>query len=126
MDNFRDNPIIKKRFEEKIKRWDKRDLGINFCWSVNCAIASLSEAQKEKKNWFKEIQKRYPKFIDEYRSFMIENMPVEPVKLTSTDFAQARTEAPAEQAKQEQANEIPPEEDKTTEEETTTVPLEEI
>ena len=57
----------------------------------------------------------------------LESIPIlKQPKFTATDFAQARTEAPAEQAKQEQANEIPPEEDKTTEEETTTVPLEEI
>jgi len=70
-----DNPIIKKRFEEKMRRWDKKDLSIEFCWAVNCANAFLREEEKGTEKGFKKIEKWYPRFIDLHRNYMIDNMP---------------------------------------------------
>jgi len=122
-----DNPIIKKRFEEKMKRLDKTSLSILISWAINNAVNSLPEETKKKWGAVKnKIEERYPYFIDLYRSWMLENMPIEPVKLGREDFMEAKAEAPAEQAKQEVANEIPPDDTNFGDEAVTTLPTEEI
>jgi len=103
---YQDNPIIKKRFEEKLKRYDKTALSILVSWAINNVVASLSESEKEKK-WairFKLIQKRYSDFIDEYRAWMLENMPIENPKITYEDIKEATEEAPKSQAQQDLAD----------------------
>jgi len=105
----KDNPIIKKRFEEKMRRLDKTSLSILISWAINNATNFLPEELKGTKKGFIQIQKWYPEFINEYRSWMLENMPVEttqPQKLTAQDFIQAKVDAPASQALQEQSEEL--------------------
>ena len=113
---------ICRSFSQKVSNPKNRYENMDFFASVK---AEVKEADKEKVSEALDIfvQDEVTKSVCAYQ---LENIPETPTKLTATDFAQARTEAPTEQAKQEQANEIPPEEDKTTEEETTTIPLEEI
>lgn len=100
---------IDKAIKKKELHWNQQSLSILVSWSINCAIASLSEKDKKKKNWFQLIKKRYPKFIDEYRNWMVENMPLESpekVKLTAQDFIEAQKEAPQSQALQEKADKM--------------------
>ena len=81
-----DNPIIKKRFEEKMERLNQTSLSILVSWAINNAVNSLSE--EDKKNWGDRIGKgrngqelvkeRYPFFIELYREWMIDNLPQKP------------------------------------------------
>ena len=76
---YQDNPIIKKRFEEKMARFNKQDLSIQFCWSVNASTNFLLEKEKGTEKGFKKILKWYPRFLAVYREFMLEHLPPEPV-----------------------------------------------
>ena len=99
--------LKQKRIAEQIKKkelhWNQQSLSILISWAINNANSFLKEKEKGTAKGFRLIQKWYPKFIDEYRNWMIENMPSEPVKLTREDFIQAKAESPAEQAKQDLA-----------------------
>jgi len=83
-----DNPIIKKRFEEKMKRQDKTALSIQISWSINNATAFIPEKLRGTEEGFKMIEKWYPKFLEIYRAWMLENMPLE---LVSSEEAKFRT-----------------------------------
>ena len=98
---YQDNPIIKKRFEEKMKRLDRTSLSILGSWALNCAVASMSELDKKKPDWFETVQARRNMFVEEYRSWMLDNMPVEII---------IEDKSPAE-AFQSKVNEIPPEDE---------------
>jgi len=84
MTYIKDNPIIKKRFDEKMKRLDKTSASILISWAINNAVNMLSNEMKDKlrgdnNNYrLKEtIQNLYPVFIELYREWMLENMPIE-------------------------------------------------
>lgn len=102
-----------KRIEELVKkkeiRFSRTELNIEISWSINCAVASLSDTEKEK-SWRKKIgliKKRYPDFIEIKRDYLLENMPLpENAKVTRQDFVKAIKEAPARQAEQERAEEV--------------------
>jgi len=71
----KDNPIIKKRFEEKMARMDKTSASILVSWAINNAVASLSEMEKINNDWkavSKIIKERYPFFIEEYRDWFFQ------------------------------------------------------
>ena len=73
-----DNPIIAKRFQEKMNRLDKTSLSILISWSINAALDTLSEEERGGNKWQKLVEERKDWFIGKYREFMMENMPVEP------------------------------------------------
>ena len=102
--------LKQKRIAEQIKKkelhWNQQSLSILISWAINNANSFLKEKDKGTAKGFRLIQKWYPKFIDEYRNWMIANMPIEPVKLTREDFIQAKAEAPQKQALQDKADEI--------------------
>jgi len=112
---------IDKQVKKKEFRQTKTELNINFSWAVNNSTASLTE--EDKKDWTKakrKIKRRFPWFIQLYRGWAIENIPIEPterLKLTKEDFVEAKKEAPALQALQDKADEIGGQE-KIAEEET--------
>ena len=118
------------RIAEAIKKKDirqsKTEISIGFRWAVNVAIAFLPEELKGTKKGFRAVKKWYEEFESWDREHMLENMPIEPVKLGREDFIQAKANAPAEQAKQEVANEIPPDDTNFGDEAVTTLPTEEI
>ena len=106
--------IIEKRIEEKNKRIDeaikkkefrqtKTELNINFSWAVNNANNFLKQKDKGTAKGFRLIKKWYPKFIELYREWAIENIPVESIKLGKEDFIKAKEEAPQAQALQDLA-----------------------
>lgn len=87
-----DNPIIAKRFKEKMARLDKTANSILVSWAINNATNTLRE--EDKKNWKAaklQIEERYPFFIDLYRDWMIDNMiePKEPIDPNSPEGEQA-------------------------------------
>lgn len=55
--------------------FNKTEISIGIRWALNCAVASLSEKQKESKNWLKTIRKRYRDFVDLDRELMLEVIP---------------------------------------------------
>ena len=73
-----DNPIIKKRFEEKMKRWNEQSISILVSWAINNVSNTLNEKEKTKpwRQRIKLIEKRYDDFIDLYRKAMLENIPI--------------------------------------------------
>lgn len=109
MSSFMDNQQqkIEKAFKEKMKRWDKTSLSILVSWAINNAVNSLPEETKKKWSAVKnKVEERYPYFIDLYRSWMLDNMPTEEVKVTRGDFIQAVKKAPEKQAEQDLADEV--------------------
>jgi len=72
-----DNPIIAKRFKEKMARIDKTSQSILTSWATNCAIATLSETNKNNfgEELLAEIKTRRDIFIDMYREWMLDNEP---------------------------------------------------
>ena len=85
-----DNPIIAKRFKEKMARLDKTANSIDISWAINNCSATLNEKEKEKpwKERFALICKRYQDFIDEKRGWMMDNMPQEPIDPTTPEGEQ--------------------------------------
>lgn len=113
---------INKAIKKKEFRQTKTELNINFSWAVNNANAFLEEKYKGTNKGFQLIKKWYPKFIELYREWAVENIPIEPlepIKLTKEDFAKAKEEAPRSQALQDKADEL--EEGKIKDEENTKV-----
>jgi hypothetical protein len=73
-----DNPIIKQRFEEKMRRLDRTSQSILISWAINNAVQLMTEKSKESltpkelKDW---LRNAYPVFIDLYTEWMEENSP---------------------------------------------------
>ena len=104
---------IDKRIKQKDFRQTKTELNINFSWAVNNATNFLKQKDRGTAKGFRLVKKWYPKFIELYREWAMENIPIEKTdqpKLTREDFYQAEKKAPAEQANQEKADEIGEEE----------------
>lgn len=100
---------IEKAIKEKQERINKaiasREKSIAYFNSVNSAIAlvertSQARSQKELKG---DIQYWRDWFYQQWQEWYLENMPIERTKLTPQDFAEAKKEAPEQQAKQELA-----------------------
>ena len=108
---------IDKAIKRKEFRETRQQTSISISWAINNAVNSLSENEKGK-TWGRRlrlIKNRKDYFLDIYREYMLENMPIEiiePVKLTKQDFAEAKREAPKLQALQNQAEELKEEKDK--------------
>jgi len=104
-----DNPIIKKRFEEKMKRLDKTSNSILISWAINNAVQMISEEQKETLDedaLMGGIRTFYPKFIELYREWMLENaVEVEP-EYAPLDNADAIDESIAWQKQYESTSKI--------------------
>jgi len=115
-----------KTIKEALKGKSKTEISIGLRWAINCAVNFVPEADKATTKGFRLVKKWYPKFIEIDREYMLENMPIERTKLGKEDFMEAKANAPAEQAKQEVANEIPPEDTNFEDEAVTTLPTEEI
>lgn len=75
------NYQIQKRIEENIRRKELREqktnLSIQISWAINNAVNFVPEKLKGKKEGFNLVKKWFPKFIDLYREWMMENIPTE-------------------------------------------------
>ena len=67
---------IEKAIKDKNKRLDKTAASILVSWAINNAVNSLAEIDKIK-DWKEMVRERYPFFIDLYRTWMIDNGPIE-------------------------------------------------
>ncbi len=70
---------IDEAIKNKEKRYTKTELSINISWAINNANAFMPEHLKGTARGFKMIQKWYPRFIEEYRNWLLENLPLEPL-----------------------------------------------
>ncbi len=106
---------IEKMYKDKVKRIDsaiqkkeirqtKTEISIGFRWSVNVAVAFLPNKLKCTPKGFKQVEKWYPKFIDLDRNYMLENLPIESIKITKEDVIEALKKAPDNQALQDKAD----------------------
>jgi len=96
-----------KRIAEAIKKkefhWTKTELNINFSWAVNNANSFMPEKLRGTEEGFKFIEKWFPRFIELYRGWAIENIPLpETTKLTpQQNYMEVKAKAPESQAEQE-------------------------
>ena len=89
-----DNPIIKKRFEEKMARLNEQKLSILFSWSINASIASLSNEEKHNGDWptlLKVILDRSKDLMEKHFEFMMDKLPIEE-KWIPSEVLQERAE----------------------------------
>ena|SRR3990167_4744657 len=87
---------IEERIKEKDARQDKTSLSILISWALNAALNTLSEEEKGKDNWQKLVEERHHWFIDKYREFMLENMPIEPNGALASKLTQEQIEKQSE------------------------------
>ena len=95
---------IEERIKEKDARQDKTSLSILISWALNAALNTLSEEErggkseeeKGKDNWQRLVEERHHWFIDKYREFMLENMPIEPNGALASKLTQEQIEKQSE------------------------------
>lgn len=80
-----------KTIKEAIKGKSKTEISIGLRWALNCAVNFVPEKDKGTAKGFRLIEKWYEKFMDLDRNYMLENMPVEQMKLQPKDFAVAKS-----------------------------------
>jgi len=67
---------IMRMHKAKLARWDKTALSIQISWAINNASAFVPEKLKGTKKGFSLIKKWYPSFLDLYRDWMMDNLPM--------------------------------------------------
>ena len=80
---------IDKAIANKEKRYNKTELSINVSWAINNAVNFLPEKLKGTEEGLALVRKYYPVFIEEYRSWMLENLP-DPLDKTPTEKSAAK------------------------------------
>mgnify|MGYP001612641632 CR=1 FL=1 len=97
---------IERLYKDKIQRIDRaiasKEKSIAYMNSVNSAIQVQTG---NKFNW-KQFVKDRNKFYELWQEWYLENMAIEPKKLTREDFIEAQEQAPESQAVQEKAEEL--------------------
>ena len=80
---------IDKAIKAKNTRMNKTEMSIGFRWAVNCAVATLTDGDKNaiKNGDFDFLKNRAEKFMEWDREYMLENMPLEYVSLEDTGEA---------------------------------------
>jgi len=68
---------ITEAIKKKEKRFNRQELSINISWSINNAVNFLPEKLKGTDEGLEMVKKWYPKFLELYRDWMLENMPME-------------------------------------------------
>ena len=76
---------IEKFIAKKEARQNKTQVGINICWSINCATQACSillgnsdSSRETKQEWvIMCVKELYPRFQELYREEMLEQMPEE-------------------------------------------------
>jgi len=68
--------------KNKERRLSKQELSIQICWAINNAVNTLTPT--DKKDWQKNVKERYQWFLDEYRAWMIDNLPQDVIEVTDT------------------------------------------
>ena len=114
---------ICRSFSQKVSNPQNRYENMDFFAS---AKAEVGEADKEKvsEELYAFVKDEVSKSVYAYK---LENIPVaSPTETPAKKFAEAKANAPAEQAKQEVANEIQPDDTNFEDEAVTTLPTEEI
>lgn len=96
---------IEKAIQKKEFHQSKTEMSIGFRWAVNVAIAFLPENLRGTEEGFKEVKKWLEEFMILDRTYMIENMPQEKPDYRQR-YAQAKKEAPRNQAMQNKADEL--------------------
>jgi len=66
---------ITEAIKKKEKRFNRQELSINISWSINNAVNFLPEKLKGTDEGLEMVKKWYPKFLELYREWMMENMP---------------------------------------------------
>jgi hypothetical protein len=107
-----------KYWEERDKKIERRcsikDKQIAYFNSVNAAINLVLGIKKSPNK--DDIVKWRDWFYEEWQNWYIDNIPIEPTKVTKEDYIQAKEEAPQKQALQDVADTVIAEEEFNKEE----------